>query len=333
MFAKRIGFDMGTDSIKVCADFSDSVRRIPSVAAVDTADGRLLGYGESELAGRTPSSFRLVRFMRDGAVHDFALAGEVVGDITDRLLGQRVLRPVLVSCVCVGSTELERKTLLDILQSAGAARAYLIYAPVASAIGVYGVAAGPEGRAVLDVGAGAADCAVISMNGIASRRAVPVAGNAMTRAIMEYLETSRDVFIGESEAERLKKELSSAIPREAELAFVSGGKKLNGEAVNFELTSTEVYRTLRGCFAEIGKLVVAVLDDTPPELVSDIRNNGILLTGGCAAIPGLDVYLSKTLGVPVTVPPEPALCAVNGIKKILPRLKELAQAGVLIGRD
>ena len=331
MGAKRIGIDVGTYSLKVCADFRREIGEIPCVAAVDALNGRLLAYGDSvlQMQGRAPASYSLKSFIENGAVNDFELAGRVVGSVFDSLLGQRVLRPVAVACIGVGATELEKKMLLDVLKTAGAARSYLIFSPVASSMGYYGPTPAPEGRAVLDVGAGAADFAVVTMNGVAARKAVPAAGLAMTAALERYLETQRDVTVGGSEAERLKKELACVYPRSAELAFVAGGKRLSGGAISFELTSTEVSRALRPCFEEIAELVVSVLDETSPELVGDIRRNGILLTGGCAVIPGLNTFLSDKLGVSVKVPAEPARCTVRGIKKILPRIRQFAKAGIL----
>ncbi|MBQ6019116.1 MAG: rod shape-determining protein [Clostridia bacterium] len=323
MLAKKIGLDVGTYSLKVCADFRDAIDEIPCTAAVDTLSGSLLGYGDAvrSMRGRAPYSYQMKSFIRSGAVNDFGLAVRVLGDVFDRMLGQRVLRPAVVACVGVGATELEKKMLLDVLHEAGAARAFLVSSAVASSIGYYGPSARPEGRAVLDVGAGAADFAVVTMNGVAARKAVPAAGIEMTKALTAYLSEERGVVLGEEETERLKRALACVYPREPELAFVAGGKKANGEAVSFELTSTEVSKALRGCFDRIGRLIISVLEETPPELVGDVRKNGILLTGGCAVIPGLEAFLTRSVGVSVTCPRQPAYCAIRGVKRLLPGFK------------
>lgn len=331
MGGKKIGLDVGSYSLKICADFRNELIEIPCMAATDRLTGKLLSYGaESQrMSGRAPATVELKRFIENGAANDFGLTARVLADVFDKLLGQRVLRPDVVACVGVGATELEKKMLADVLQASGAARVYTIVSPVAASIGYFGPTPTPRGRAVLDVGAGAADFAVVTMNGVATRKAVPAAGAAMTKALTDYLAAERNVVIGEAETERLKKELACVYPREPELAYVAGGKKLTGEALSFELTSTEVSKALRPCFEQIMQLVVSVLDETEPELVGDIRRSGILLTGGCAEIPGLDRYLRTGIGVSVTVPDKPALCAVKGIKKILRGLKKFEQNGTI----
>ncbi|MBR1810096.1 MAG: rod shape-determining protein [Clostridia bacterium] len=331
MAGLKIGLDMGTSSIKVCSGGRKGMKEIPGIAAVDTVSGKVLAYGEqaAEAAGRTPDTLTTVRVMRDGVICNYSLMEYMVRDITDRLCGQRILKPVIVGSVSVGVTSLEKKTVLDVLYAAGAAKAYLIEEPVASAIGVYGLEPSPAGRAVLDIGAGSADCAIVTMNSVAVSRSIPMAGDAMTDRLMEYLARERNILIGRAEAERLKRTLANAVMRTEEIALVSGGKKQSGEAVSFEVTTTEMRFVLKDCFAAIRKLVADVFDEAPPELVGDITENGILLTGGSAAIYGLDAFLSRATGLQVTVPEQPSHRVIAGIRRVLPALQQPEKAGFL----
>ena len=331
MAVRKIGIDFGSCNVKYCLYGSGRVYSEPCIAAVDAFNGRILAYGNkaASLEGRAPDTVRMIRAMKDGVIVNYALAQYMIRDIVDRICGGRILKPVIVSSISSGVTGLERKTMLDVLYDAGASRAFLMEEPVAAAFGAGAENDEPQGCAVLDVGGGSTDSAVVTMNSIAVSRSIPTAGDYMTEEIMKYMREERAIEIGFHTAEELKKMLANALMRAEEISLIAGGKRSSGEAVNFELTTTEMRFILKGCFESIEELVRSVFDQTSPELLGDIAAKGLIVTGGSAVIYGLGDYLSHMLHIPVTIPDAPGLCVVRGIGKALPKAASLAVKGFL----
>ena len=331
MAVSKIGIDLGTCSVKYCLYGSGKIYTEPAIAAADAFTGKVLAYGAAAEAaqGRANDSVKILRVMRDGVIVNYALARYIIGDIVDRICKSRILKPDIIASVSGGVTGLERKTMLDVLYDAGAGKAYLMEEPVAAAFGAGMGNDKPGGCAVLDVGGGSVDCAVVTMNSIAVSRSIPEAGNAMTREIMRYLQEERGVQIGFAAAEQAKHLLANAVMRSEEIAMVLGGKRVSGEGINFELTSSEMRFVLKDFFEAIRELVVSVFDETAPDLLGDIAAGGLILTGGSAEIYGLSDYLSRTLRIPVFVPENPRFCVMNGIRKALPLCATLAEKGFL----
>lgn len=332
MSIRKIGIDFGSCTIKYCLYGTGQVYTEPCVAAVDVFDGRILAYGEraSVLFGRSaPGSVRVIRALQDGVIVNYALARYMISDIVERICGGSMMRPVLAASISSGITGLEKKTMLDCLYDAGASRAYLMEEPVAAAFGANLDKDEPHGIAVLDIGGGSSDCAVITMNSVAISRSIPTAGDYMTKEIIKYMREARSIEIGFHTAEELKKILANAVMRTEEISMVAGGKQLSGEAVNFEVNSTEMRFILKSCYEDIEELVRNVFDQTSPELLGDIAAEGLILTGGSASIYGLSDYLSHVLQIPVTIPENPGQCVARGVARALPKAASLAAMGFL----
>lgn len=324
----KIGIDFGTCEMKYCLYGTGIFGSEPCVAAVDAHTGRVLAYGKAALdwEGRESDTVRMVHAMQDGVIANYALLRYMARDITDRMCKNRIIKPEILAGISTGVTETEKRAMLDVLYDAGARTACLIEEPVAA---VFGLEADtpPKGAAVLDVGGGTTDCAVVTMNSIAVSRSIASAGNAMTEEIRRYLRDERGVEIGFFGAEEIKKTLACAVMRSDEIALIVGGKRLSGEGMNFEMTSTEMRFVLKTFYEEMEELVVSVFDQTPPELLGDIARDGLLLTGGSAQIYGLADYLSRALHIPVSVPQDPARAVIRGIEKALPQLSTLRKQG------
>lgn len=331
MSVRKIGIDFGSCSVKYRLYGTKRVYSEPCIAAVDAFDGRVLSYGAraAAIAGRTGENIRIVHAMQDGVIVNYALARYMISDIVERICGGSMFKPVLASSISGGVTELEKKTMLDVLYDAGASHAYLMEEPVAAALGAGVGRDEPLGCAVLDIGGGSTDCAVVTMNAVAVSRSIPTAGDLMTREIIRYMHDARSVDIGYHTAEELKRTLANAVMRTEEISLLGGGKNISGEAVNFEMTTTEMRFILKECYENIEELVRDVFDNTSPELLGDIVSQGLIVTGGSAVIYGLSDYLSHVLHIPVTIPKEPGHCVVNGVTEALPRASSLAAMGFL----
>lgn len=332
MLADKIAIDFGTDSIKYCMNGSKKIFREPSIIAVDSYTGRILAYGDKalQIEGRTGENIHTERLIRrDGSIVNFAYAEYVLTQIADRICKNSIFKPVIGTGMSCNITGLDRKSMLDLLYAAGASKAYIIEEPVAAAFGAGIVNDKPKGYAVLDIGAGSTDCAVVTMNSIAVSDSIQVAGNSMTDELVSYLKAERGVEIGTGSAEQAKKILANAVMRSEEIAIVVGGKKTSGEAVNFEVTTTEMRFILKNCFESINELVISVFDKTSPDLLGDIAENGLILAGGCAGIYGISDFLQRNLSIPVTIADNPELSVAAGIKRVLKKAKKLEKAGFL----
>lgn len=331
MAVKKIGIDLGTCSLKYCTYGSVHVYSEPCIAAVDLHDKHVLAYGEKALSleGRNSDRIKTVRIMQDGVIINYALAKYIISDIVDRVCRTGMFKPVIGASIPCGISGLDKKTMLDVLYDSGASKAYLIEEPVAAVFGAGIADDTPKGRAILDIGGGSSDCAVITMNSVATSGSIGVAGNSMTNEIISYLKENRGVEIGFHTAENLKKVLANAIMRTEEIALVCGGKKQSGEAVNFEITTTEMRYILKSSYEAIRDLVISVFNKTAPDLIGDIAENGIILTGGSAEIYGLAEFLSSSLGVPVALQKSSGICVAVGVKKALHKADKLAKAGII----
>ncbi len=316
MAGAKIAIDLGSSAIKyaLCPGASGASA---ALATVDAATGKVLATGEAatEPAGRESAGIRTVFAMKDGGVANYALTRYLLRQVIDRLLKNRLLKPEGYLGVSASVSELEKKILSGLLMEAGARRVCFVNRAAASAIDSGWDPDKPAGAAVLDIGSGTAECAVTTGGGVAIHRSAKTAGDAMTGQIQRYLREERGVEIGFSTAEQIKKTLACAVMRTEEIAMIAAGKRVSGEAVNFEINSTEVRFLLKDCFYELSALVSSTFRDTPPQLLGDISQNGLILTGGSAQIYGLADSLARTLGVPVHVPGDPAMSVVRGIAK------------------
>lgn len=337
MLGVNIGIDLGTTSIVIYIEGKGIVLAEPSVAAYDTVSGKLIAVGKKayEMIGRNPDTIRIVKPMRHGVVSDFTATKHILRYFLSKICKNMVFKPNVVVCVPSMVTSLEKRTILDLITAAGAAKACLIEEPLAAALGAGLKSDRPMGAMVVDIGGGTTDVAVITMGCISVSDSVKIAGNAFDEAIMRQIRRERDVIIGERTAEFIKKQIGCSYLRNAELGLTVKGKHfITSMPVSIDVSSTEVYLAMRSHLETIGETVRSVLELTPPELSADIADSGIYITGGGALLHGIDKMLSDKTGVKTFIAKDPLNCVALGTGEALAHIDILSQNGyVFKARD
>ena len=336
-FARLFGFlsqdiaiDLGTANTLVMVRGRGIVIDEPSIVAIDRNSKRILAIGADaqRMVGRTPSNIVAVRPLRDGVISDF--------EVTERMLSYFIravqeraflAQPRLVVGIPSGVTEVEKRAAQEAALSAGARSCYLIEEPLAAAIGSGLPVMEASGSMVVDIGGGTTEVAVISLGGMVVSRSIRVAGDAMDRAIISYASTVHNLLIGERTAEEVKQTAGSAAPLEPEEEVVLRGRdKTTGLPKSVEVGTVELRDAIAGPVGEIADMVRALIQLTPPELVSDLMAHGIALAGGGALLRGLDRRISQETRFPVYVSEDPLLCVVRGAGQLFEELERLDAA-------
>lgn len=321
LFNKRIGIDLGTANSLVWVAGEGIVLNEPTVVAVSAEDLRVVAVGTEAktMLGRTPGNIIASRPMKDGVIADYAVTEAMIRFFIQKAVGRSLLfKPEVMVCVPAGCTQVERRAAVDATMAAGAKTAYLIDEPLAAAIGAGIPIAEPSGNMILDIGGGSAETAVISLGGVVVHKSVRVGGNKLDEAIMDYVRRNHALVIGDQTAEAVKLKIGSAVklPKE-ETVQVKGRDTVSGLPRTITLSSSDVYQALTKPLSQIVGVVKAVLEETPPELSSDIIDKGIVMSGGTAQLKNLDVLLTREVGVPAYVTEEPMLAVVKGTGKAI----------------
>ncbi|HEX6989888.1 MAG TPA: rod shape-determining protein [Bacillota bacterium] len=325
--SRDLGIDLGTANSLVLMRGKGIVLREPSVVALDGETRRVLAVGEEarRMLGRTPGNIIAVRPLRDGVIADYDVTELMLRAFIRRATGRGMLfRPRIVVCVPSGVTTVERRAVVDATLQAGARQAYVMEEPLAAALGSGLDIAQPSGNMVVDIGGGTSDVAVLSLGGIVVSRSLRVGGDALDAAIVRFVRQEFNLMIGERTAEELKVQIGTAFPKGRNDEWEIRGRDLvSGLPRNLTMTSGQVYEAMREPLAEIVAAVKSVLEQTPPELASDIIDKGIVLTGGGALLRDLDVLLSQETGVPVHIAEHPLDCVALGTGVALMSLDRL----------
>ncbi len=321
MLAKRIGIDLGTANSLVYVVGEGIVLNEPTVVAVSMDDMRVVAVGTDAktMLGRTPGNIVASRPMKEGVIADYAVTEAMLKFFIEKAAGRSYFfKPEVMICVPAGCTQVERRAALDATMAAGARVAYLIDEPLAAAIGAGIGIAEASGNMILDIGGGAAEAAVISLGGVVVHKSARVGGTKLDEAIAEYVRREHGLIIGEQTAEAVKLKIGSAtkLPRTEEMN-VKGRDVVTGLPQTVTLSSDDVNKALQKPLSQIVGVVKAVLEETPPELSSDIIDKGIVMSGGTSTLRNLDALLTKEVGVPAFVAEEPLLCVVKGTGKAL----------------
>lgn len=324
MFSKQIGIDLGTANVLVYVRGKGIVLQEPSVVAVSNSDNSIVAVGEAARAmiGRTPGSISVIRPMRDGVIANYVITQAMLHHFIKRVTGTwGIFRPEVMICIPAGVTSVEQRAVHDATLQAGARVAYLIEEPLAAAIGAKIPIHLPSGNMVVDIGGGTTEAAVISLNGIVVSSSVRVAGNKMDDAIAAYIKRKYNLMVGERMAEEVKIQIGSALPLEEELSMeVRGRDQVGGLPKTITLRSTEVREALSESLSQIVAAARGVLEETPPELASDVIDRGIVLTGGGALLRNIDRLLTLETGVPCYVAENPLACVAIGSGLALERI-------------
>lgn len=336
-FTNDLGIDLGTSNVLINVDGKGVVIREPSVVAVDKNTGKILQVGSAarNMLGRTPGNVVAMHPLKDGVISDHEMTVKML-QILFRSASKSSLftpKPRVVICVPSGVTEVEERTVINAAIEAGARRVYLIEEPLAAAMGANLDISGPNGHMVVDIGGGTTDIAVLSMNGVAVSSSLKTAGIAFDEAIARYVRRKHGVVIGQTTAEDIKIQIGCVYPRNEDISMlVKGRDAKTGMPRELTLLSSEIYEVLRRPARQIADEVLSVLEDTSPELVGDIAENGITLTGGGSQIAGMDLLLSERTGIACTLADDPDSCVAYGCGKSLAWINHMSEGPINIAR-
>ncbi len=291
----------------------------PSIVALDRRTDRTIAIGQKarQMHGKTHDNIYTIRPLRDGVIADFNAAEKMIRGMIKLLPQPKFFTPSLTMVICVpsGSTEVELRAVRDSAEHAGGREVYMIYEPMAAAIGIGIDVEAPQGNMIVDIGGGTTEIAVISLGGIVTNKSIRIAGDDLTADIMEYMRRQHNIKVGERTAEEIKIRVGSALP-ELENApddfVVQGPNQMTALPIEVPVSYQEISHSLEKSVSKIETAVLSALEQTPPELYADIVNNGIYLTGGGALLRGLDKRLQDKINIPFHIAENPLLSVAIG---------------------
>jgi rod shape-determining protein MreB and related proteins len=328
-FSNDIGIDLGTANTLVFVRGQGIVLNEPSVVAVEVSSNKILAIGSEarRMLGRTPGEINAIRPLKDGVIADFEITERLLSDFIKRVVRHKLLmKPRIVICVPSGITEVEKRAVRDSAENAGAREVFLVQEPMAAAIGVGLPVDQPSGIMIIDVGGGTSEIAVIALNGIVNNTSIRIAGDEMNEAIVIYLKKNYNLLIGELTAEEIKINIGSAFELDREeFMEVKGRDLVAGVPKNIKISSAQIREALTEPVNSIIDAVRQSLEQTPPELASDILDRGIVLTGGGALLKGLDKRIRHETNLPVIVADDPLTCVARGTGVILENMNKYSK--------
>ncbi len=317
-FSKDLGIDLGTSNTLVYVKDKGIVVNEPSVVAINVRTEQILAVGNEakNMLGKTPQHITTTRPLANGVISDFEVTERMLKYFIDKVHEEEftfVPRPKVVIAVPLGITEVERKAVEDAVVSAGAREVYTVEEPMAAAIGARMPVQEPVGNMVVQIGGGNTQIAIMSLEGVVSWRTGTIAGDEMTKNIVKY---TRDVFgllLGDRHAEKIKLAVGSAVQTGEPVEFPMRGRDvMSGLPKEVVITSQHVYRAITSSVSTIVEQIKATLEVTPPEVVADIHERGIVMSGGGSLLRGIDTVIADAIGIPVRVVDDPITCVVRG---------------------
>ena len=337
LFSNDLGVDLGTSNVLIYADGKGLVVREPSGVAVDRNTGKILQVGSAarNMLNRTPGNVVAMRPLKDGIISDHEMTVKMLSEMfkTATKASMFTPKPRVVISVPSGVTEVEERSVINAAIEAGARRVFLIEEPLAAALGAGLNIKDPNGHMVVDIGGGTTDIAVLSMNGVAVSSSLKVAGDAFDESIIRYVRRQHAMVIGQVTAEEIKIQIGEVYPRNEELSMnVKGRDAKTGMPKMVTITSREIYEVLRRPARMIADEVMEVLEQTSPELVSDVSENGITLTGGCSQLWGFTELLMERTGIACILADDPDSCTAYGCGKSLAWINHMNEGPINIAR-
>ena len=323
LFSSDMAIDLGTANTIVSVRGKGIIINEPSVVAVQkdrNGRDRILAVGQEakQMIGKTPLNIQAVRPMQDGVIADFEMTERMIRYFIEKAHSRKsFIRPRIIICIPYGITQVEKKAVEESAMSAGAREVFLVEEPMAAAIGAGIPVSDPAGYIVVDIGGGTTEIGVTSLGGLVLCKSIKVAGDKFDRSIIEHVRQNYNLFIGERTAENIKIEIGTAIKLDTELKMKVKGRDNSGLLSTIELGSEGVRIAIKEPLKEIVSSIKSVLENMPPDLASDIVDNGVIITGGGALIRGLDVYLSDIIRLPVKIADEPLLSVAYGTSQVL----------------
>jgi len=327
---RKLGIDLGTTNTLIWEAGEGVVLNEPTVVAVGLEDRRVLAAGNEakKMVGKTPEYIEVVRPLREGVIADYEVTEACLKYFLKQVMGPMWLAgPEVMVGIPAGATQVEQRAMLEATLAAGAKSAHLIDKPLAAAIGARIPVAESLGNMVVDVGGGVTEAAVIALGGVVTCRSLRTGGVRLDMAVADYLKRKHNLLVGEQTAETLKINLGGAIkPKKVETMEVSGRDAVNGLPKNLEINSDEVYEAMRPVLEGIVGVIREAMAATPPELVADIADKGVVLTGGGSQLKGFNLLVTRETGVGAQVIGDPQLCVIKGVGAVAENFEDYRQA-------
>jgi len=322
-FNSDIGIDLGTATVLVYVKGQDIILKEPSVVAINKDTNNILAVGEEarSMLGRTPGNIIAIRPLREGVISDYDITERMLKYFIQKAIGKPMLfslKPQIAVCVPSSVTEVERRAVEDATRQAGARKVFVIEEPIAAAIGAGIDISRAQGSMVVDIGGGTTDVAVISLGGAVVSQSIKIAGDNFDEAIIRYMRKKHNLLIGERSAEELKIHIGTAFDRTIPVSMdIRGRNLITGLPRTITVTSDEMMEALHESITAIADTVHTVLENTPPELASDIADRGIVMTGGGSLLHGLDKLITHRTGINAIIAEEAISCVATGTGKYI----------------
>ena len=321
MFISKIGIDLGTANTVVFVPGKGFVINEPTIVALSHPDQAVLSVGREakDMIGRTPDDIKAYRPLKDGVIADYYITKAMLAYFISKAIGSfNILKPEVVISVPAGITQTERRAVVNAAREAGAREAFVVKEPILAALGAGIPINAHSGNMIINIGGGTSEVAIVSLGGIVSWASVRIAGNKFDAAIMDYIKKKYAIAIGEQTAESIKIEIGSALPIKQKLEYrVRGRDLVTGLPKDLVVTSNEVAEALTPHLVDIAASVQKVFNETPPELVADVMEKGILLSGGASQLRYLGEFFERALGVQTYLAEDPLFCVAKGTGLIL----------------
>lgn len=328
--SKEIGVDLGTSYTRISVKGRGLVLSEPTVVAINKVTGEILAVGNQakEMLGRTPDNIIAVRPLKDGIIADFEATRMLIQNLIYRVIPRSLFyKPKIVVTIPSAITDVEERAVEGVAYKAGAKAVYLMEEVMAAAIGAGLEIDKAEGSMIVDIGGGTSEMAVLSLGGIVTENSVKVAGDKLDKDIVEYIRTKFNVLIGENEAEEIKKQIGTASSAMTEEKVSVKGRNLStGLPETVTLTTFDVNQAIKDSLETILKTIKITLENTPPELLSDIMSRGIVLCGGGAHLKNIDRYIAEQTGIPVFIADSPSECVARGVAMALDNIEVLKKS-------
>ena len=328
IWSQDMAIDLGTANTLVVLKGQGVVLNEPSVVAVVEEKGKksVLAIGDEAktMLGRTPGNIQAIRPLRDGVIADFIVTEEMIKHFIKKVHKRTLANPRILISVPTGSTPVERKSIQDSALAAGARKVQLIEEPIAAAIGAGLPISEATGSMVVDIGGGTTEVAIMSLGGVVYSNSLRTAGNAMDQALQDYMRSEYNLLIGDSTAEKIKKEIGTAIPASNNTYAVKGRDIRSGTPKEVNISENDTAEALNPIIKQLVKGIKDALENTPPELSADLVDMGMTLTGGGALLKNIDKRFSKETGLPVNIADDPLACVAIGTGKALEQRETFA---------
>lgn len=330
MFGYDLGIDMGTSNVVITVPGKGVVINEPSYVAYDTETEKVLYAGRRayHLEGREPNGITVIQPLKDGVISSYAMTAQMIKYFISRVIKKSIFKPRVVASIPASATDVEKRTAISVIISAGARSVCLVEEPLCAAFGAGVEPQQPNGAFVINIGGGTTDMAIVSQGSMSQCETVKIAGNTFDEEIVRFLKEKHEILVGVRTAEELKKQIGSAIPRDTEVTMnVNGRSTVDSMPKSVEVTSNEIYHCLKPLLQEIVAAAQIMFERTSPQLVADIKASNIILTGGSAELFGMDELFRRELDVDVEVAPFPSLSVGRGATVALNKMHILDNYG------